>query len=577
MTLRNRIILFVTLLFVTTVLILFTNSIFSNSEDIFLLYIFQGGLLVFSFSIVVATIITLQKHLVDPINTIHSYAQQIKKGNFEAQLNETFSFGAPELQESLLDIITNFKQYVSTANKNTEYNKITEEQTQRALENARKQEEKVQEMLASMREVANRAHSLSNNAFNAVHELSAQIEHVNAGVDVQHERMTETATAMEEMNCTVIEVAHSASTTANSAASSKENAKTGAEGVRSAVTSILQMEKRILNLKETMGQLGMQADAISQIMTTISDIADQTNLLALNAAIEAARAGEAGRGFAVVADEVRKLAEKTMFATQEVGGAIARIQTHAQQNVEAVELAANDIAVSTKSATESRHFMEEIITIIDDTAIQVTSIATASEEQSAVSEEINHAIADVTRITSETATDMSNAANAVVELSSLVEELDSMISSLAQGNLDNAANCDGPLLVWSNDLSVGINSIDTQHKLLISLINELHTAMKSRRSQNELLSIIDNLKNYTVTHFGYEEELFATHGYPDTVAHKEQHRKFVAEVVEFEVGVRSGKLTVTMDVMKFLKDWLTHHIKGTDKQYSTFLSSKGVN
>ncbi|MCT4534533.1 bacteriohemerythrin [Halodesulfovibrio sp.] len=577
MTIRNRLLLSVTLLFITTVLILFSNSIFSGSEDDFIRHIIQGILLVFSFSIVVTTTIMLQKLFSDPLSSIHAYAQQIKKGNFEAQLNGTFSYELNDLHNSLLDIVSSFEHYASEAQKNNNYNKIAEEQAQRALDNAKKQEEKVQNMLESMREVASRAHNLSNNAFKAVHELSAQIEQVNDGVDVQHERMTETATAMEEMNCTVIEVAHSASSTANSAASSKENAKTGADGVRSAVESILQMEKRILNLKETMGQLGMQADAISQIMTTISDIADQTNLLALNAAIEAARAGEAGRGFAVVADEVRKLAEKTMHATQDVGGAITRIQTHAQQNVEAVELAAHDIALSTKAATESGHFMEEIVTIIDETAIQVTSIATASEEQSAVSEEINRAISDVTRIASETATGMTSAANAVVELSSLVEELDSMISSLAQGDVDSAAASDGPLFIWSDDLSVGLNSIDKQHKMLVSLINELHAAMKSRRNQNELLSVIDNLKNYTVTHFGYEEELFAKHGYPDTVAHKEQHRKFVAEVVDFEAGVRSGKLTVTMDVMKFLKDWLTHHIKGTDKQYSKFLSSKGVN
>ena len=339
-----------------------------------------------------------------------------------------------------------------------------------------------------------------------------KIEQVNSGVDIQHERMTETATAMEEMNCTVLEVAQNAANAANSASESKSNAETGADGVRRAVESIMQMEQRILSLKETMGQLGMQANAISQIMVTISDIADQTNLLALNAAIEAARAGDAGRGFAVVADEVRKLAEKTMNATQEVGSAVDRIQSHAQQNVKAVELAAHDIALSTEAATESGQFMEEIVTIVDETAIQVSSIATASEEQSAASEEINRAILDVTRVASETAIGMSSAANAIVEISGLVEELDSMISSLSQGNLEGAAATDGPLLIWSNDLSVGLDSIDEQHKVLVSLINELHSAMKARRSHSELLDVIDNLKNYTVTHFGYEEELFAKHG-----------------------------------------------------------------
>ncbi|MEZ0574552.1 bacteriohemerythrin [Halodesulfovibrio aestuarii] len=577
MTLQNRITASVTFLFSTVVLILVTNSFMAGADNEFIRHIVQGALAVAAFVVMLLTILNVRSQLITPLNNIHDYAAKIHKGDFDARLEGSFHFEFQDLQNSLLGIVSNFKEQMSQAQKSNELIKITEEQSQRALKAAKEQDEKVQKMLMSMRDVASRAHTLSTNAFGAVHELSSQIEQVNAGVDVQHERMTETATAMEEMNCTVLEVAQNASNAANSASESKNNAETGADGVRRAVESIMQMEQRIVNLKETMGQLGMQADAISQIMVTISDIADQTNLLALNAAIEAARAGEAGRGFAVVADEVRKLAEKTMQATQEVGDAVGLIQTHAQQNVQAVELAAHDIALSTQAATESGRFMEEIVNIVDETAIQVASIATASEEQSATSEEINSAISDVTRVASETAVGMSNAANAIVELSGLVEELDSMISSLSTGDLENAAASDGPLFIWSDDLSVGINSIDEQHKVLISLINELHAAMKARRSQDDILVVIDNLKNYTVTHFGYEEDLFAKHGYPDTPAHLVQHRKFVSDVVDFEKGVRSGKLTVTMDVMKFLKDWLTHHIKGTDKQYTGFLTSKGVN
>ena len=576
MTLQHRIIASVATLFLTVVLLLAVGSIFPGAENESFRFIVQVGLAGIAFAVMILTIINVRKQLLEPLESIHRYAKEVSNGHLDAKLSGSFNYELKELHDSLTGIVDKFKEQVNEATKNHERIRESEAQSQQALDAAQKNDEKVQQMLNAMRDVAGRAQALSSNAFNAVHELSGQIEQVNAGVGIQHERMTETATAMEEMNCTVIEVAQNASNAANSAALSKDNAETGADGVRRAVDSILQMEKRILNLKETMGQLGMQADAISQIMVTISEIADQTNLLALNAAIEAARAGEAGRGFAVVADEVRKLAEKTMLATQEVGSAVQRIQSHAQQNVEAVELAANDIAISTEAATESGKFMEEIVTIVDETAIQVSSIATASEEQSAASEEINRAVSDVTRVASETAVGMGTAANAIVEISGLVEELDSMISSLSQGNVENAAASDGPLLVWSSDLSVGLNSIDEQHKILISLINELHSAMKARRSRSELLNIIDELKNYTVTHFGFEEELFAKYGYPDTPAHIEQHRKFVDQVVDFEAGVRSGKLTVTMDVMKFLKDWLTHHIKGTDKQYGPFLAAKGV-
>ena len=149
------------------------------------------------------------------------------------------------------------------------------------------------------------------------------------------------------------------------------------------------MSELAQGLKENMHALGSKAESIGQVMNVISDIADQTNLLALNAAIEAARAGEAGRGFAVVADEVRKLAEKTMSATREVGDAIGSIQAAARQNIESVDVAAKAVEEATALAEDSGGALEKIVQLSGGTSNQIQNIATAAEEQSATSEEIS--------------------------------------------------------------------------------------------------------------------------------------------------------------------------------------------
>ena len=519
----------------------------------------------------------LRRDLFSPLASLRAYSQKVADGKLDARPEGEYAHELLSLKDDIGTMVANLKTKMAEADALGREANLRAEETAKALQEAEKQRQTVQQLFDTMTAVANKAQGVSQKVFASVEELSRQIEVVNNGVDIQRDRMTETATAMEEMNGTVYEVAQNASSAAQSAAHSKDNAETGAKGVRKAVESIEKIQQRIMSLKDTMGQLGKQADSISQIMVTISDIADQTNLLALNAAIEAARAGDAGRGFAVVADEVRKLAEKTMNATKEVGDAVKLIQSHARENVQAVELAAKDIVISTDAASESGRFMEEIVHIVDETAMQVSSIATASEEQSAASEEINRAVSEVTRVASDTAEGMTVAARALVEISGLVEELDTVIQSLASGKATGVdTNGNGDLFTWTPDLALGIKSIDDQHKRLVHLINSLHKAMKERRSKDHLISIVDELKNYTVTHFKFEEDLFAKHKYAETPGHIQQHVKFVEKVLDFEEGLKSGKLTVTMDVMRFLKEWLMKHINGTDRRYAPFLKQKGV-
>ncbi|MBQ3059506.1 MAG: CZB domain-containing protein [Desulfovibrio sp.] len=279
-------------------------------------------------------------------------------------------------------------------------------------------------------EVAATSMDVANSVSAASQQLAAQIEQSNAGAQRQSERVAETATAMTQMNATVMEIAHNASNASSIAGEAKQHAEEGQHAVSTLLQSIERVSTITDALKNSMGELSSQAQDIGQIIDVINDIADQTNLLALNAAIEAARAGEAGRGFAVVADEVRKLAEKTMQATGEVGRVITGIQSGTQSNIRNVDNAVEAIRDSSSLSEEAGVKLREIVDMVDNTALQIQSIATAAEEQSATSEEINQALGEVSQISDETSRAMREAQQAVDSLAEQASTLNGLIERL---------------------------------------------------------------------------------------------------------------------------------------------------
>ena len=278
--------------------------------------------------------------------------------------------------------------------------------------------------------VANQAAEVSNRVAAAAEELSAQVGQVSRGAEMQRSRVESTASAMTEMNATVLEVARNASQASEQTELTRSKADNGAALVNQVVQSINTVNRVASTMHVNMQELGSQAESIGGVMNVISDIADQTNLLALNAAIEAARAGEAGRGFAVVADEVRKLAEKTMAATNEVGSSISAIQHSARVNIDAVENASKAVAEATELANTSGTALSEIVDLASSNSSIVSSIATAAEEQSATSEEISNAISEINGIVGETTDGMVQASAAVQELSRTAQELNRIMGEL---------------------------------------------------------------------------------------------------------------------------------------------------
>jgi len=235
------------------------------------------------------------------------------------------------------------------------------------------------------------------------------------------------ATASEEMSATSNDIANNCAQAAASSNRASDTAKGGAEVVQQTLLGMQNIAERVKESAQTVQSLGARSDQIGAIVGTIEDIADQTNLLALNAAIEAARAGEQGRGFAVVADEVRALAERTTRATKEIGEMIKAIQNETGGAVASMELGVQEVEKGMESSRKSGDALQNILNAINEVTTQIHQIATAAEEQTAVTGEISSNIHMINDVVSETARGAHETAGAAAHLSTLASELQQIV------------------------------------------------------------------------------------------------------------------------------------------------------
>jgi len=393
----------------------------------------------------------------------------------------------------------------------------------------------------------------SGTVASAAEEASTNITAMSSGAEEMSSSVSTVAASMEQMSASINEVAQSCQ---------KE------------VGIAEQADNEVKGAHETMLQLGTAAKEIGRIVEVITDIADKTNLLALNATIEAAGAGEAGKGFAVVANEVKELARQTAQATSEI-----------RENIE-------NMQQSTGRSIES---MDAVSKIIEEVNVISQTIVAAVEEQSATVNEVTKSVSGASTAAGEIARNISETAVGIGEVSAKISGVDTQASGVADSIRHSRKDArhlvelsaglsavvknftiEAPFVEWRDELSVSVGEIDDQHKVLIGYINDLNSAMGKGTVKELIEPILNNLVEYTQTHFGQEEAYFDKFGYAARESHKEAHQRFVAKISEFREGFVSGKALLSKDIMVFLKEWLVKHIMGIDKKYTTFMHANGI-
>ncbi len=267
----------------------------------------------------------------------------------------------------------------------------------------------------------------SEKVSSAANTLDISSAQMAEGIEEVAFRVGSVATASEEMSTTTSEIAQNCVIAAKSSESASTSARTGEAIIQETVRVMNRIKDIVIDSASVIKGLGTRSDQVGDIVELINDIADQTNLLALNAAIEAARAGEHGRGFAVVADEVRKLAERTAIATREIGVTIESMQKETKKAVSSMEQGVAEVETGTTEAAKSGHALKEILHQITTVTTEVNQIAVASEEETATTNEIASSIQQISLVMQQTSSKIQENAEASRQLAGLSRELQEMV------------------------------------------------------------------------------------------------------------------------------------------------------
>ena len=321
--------------------------------------------------------------------------------------------------------------------------------------------DEVGEAVSALNQMKNNLHRVVENIAgtaeqiaSAGHELASTAAQQSAASSSQTDRTIQVANAMHEMSATVTHVSESARQAAQAASRATESARAGGKVVEASVAAMRSIETSVSSTAAQVQEFGRKSTQIGEIVAVIQDIADQTNLLALNAAIEAARAGEQGRGFAVVADEVRKLAERTRQATREIADKIEAIQSETKMVVEAMEAGHMQVEDGVQSAERTGESLQEIIRMNDRVCDMINQIAVTTAEQSATSAEVSNNVGEIARLAQQSSHGSEEAAKACDELSSLALDLETIVR---QFTLRSASAGDGQRKLGTEEASLAMS------------------------------------------------------------------------------------------------------------------------
>ena len=280
---------------------------------------------------------------------------------------------------------------------------------------------------ATMRDMISQISQTSEQVATASRNLRSNADQIAAGTESVASQTGTVAVASEEMAATSNEIAGNCQSAAVNSTRASDAARSGVEVVSQTTVCMDRIANRVKGAARTVEELGARSNQIGEIVGTIEDIADQTNLLALNAAIEAARAGEQGRGFAVVADEVRALAERTTRATREISVMIKAIQGETQHAVTAMNEGVSEVEKGTEFSCRSGDSLQQILQQINDVTMQINQIATAAEQQTSTTGEITNNIHQVMTIVQQTAHGATETADSAATLAHQSEELQRLV------------------------------------------------------------------------------------------------------------------------------------------------------